>query len=63
MVGVILFCGGKCDGVMFEVILFENILCDIKVYCEEVFGLVVFFFRFIDFNVVFDEVNDSKFGL
>lgn len=62
-VGVKLLCGGKCDGVMFEVMLMEDVLCEVKVNCMEVFGLFVLFVLFCMFEEVVVLVNDLDFGL
>lgn len=60
--GVIILCGGIWDGVMFEVMVMENVLKDCDVSVEEVFGFLFILVLFDDYDEVFEEVNNSCYG-
>lgn len=61
--GATLLHGGKRTGNLIEPTLLTNILPNMKVYCEEMFGPVATLHRFNDIQEAIDGVNDSDFGL
>jgi acyl-CoA reductase-like NAD-dependent aldehyde dehydrogenase len=61
--GATLLHGGNRKGSSIEPTLLSNILPDMKVYCEEVFGPVATLHRYNDIQEAIDGINDSDFGL
>jgi len=56
-------CGATRDGVFYEPTLLENPSRDAKVSREEIFGPVVVFETFSDFDEALRVVDDSRYGL
>ena len=61
--GATLLCGGNRKGVMLEATLLENVGQHQKIRNEEAFGPVAIIDKFSDFDLVLDQINESKFGL
>ncbi|MDY7107345.1 MAG: aldehyde dehydrogenase family protein [Planctomycetota bacterium] len=61
--GARVLCGGKRDGVFYEVTLLADVDHSAKVSCEEVFGPVATIEPFSSFEDACRLVNDSDFGL
>lgn len=57
-----LLIGGMCEGVFFVLIVFVDVILDMNVYWEELFGLVVVVYCVVDEDVVVVLVNDIMFG-
>lgn len=61
--GAKLLCGGKRSGAFFEPTIITNVTPDMKVMCQEIFGPVINVVPFEDIDQVFEQANQSKFGL
>jgi acyl-CoA reductase-like NAD-dependent aldehyde dehydrogenase len=61
--GAKVLCGGKRDGVFFDVTWLENVNPGDNVSCQEVFGPIALVKSFSDFKQAVAEINDSEFGL
>lgn len=57
-----MFLGGICWGVLFELIIIDKVSKDVEMVWEELFGLLVLIFFFVDFDEVIDIVNYFVFG-
>jgi len=61
--GAKVLCGGKRNGVFFDVTWLENVNPEDNVSCQEVFGPIALVKPFSDFKQAIAGINDSDFGL
>ncbi len=55
--------GGRAEGAIFLPTVLENVKEDMQIMCAEAFGPIVNLLPYRDLETVFDQVNNSEFGL
>jgi acyl-CoA reductase-like NAD-dependent aldehyde dehydrogenase len=61
--GAKVLCGGRREGAFYHPTVLVDVLPDMKVMCQELFGPVINVIAYEDIDWVFEQANDSKFGL
>jgi acyl-CoA reductase-like NAD-dependent aldehyde dehydrogenase len=61
--GARVLCGGERDGAFYKPTILTDVNSEMKVMCQELFGPVICVVPYDDIDWVFNQANDSTFGL